>query len=178
MITKVYKKKKEIKNMVNPILLNYIREALDKEIEPSSIIEKLQKNGYDAKKITEIVLNIKKNYDLEKKLPEPKLTLKYRNPLLVLGLSIITFGIYLIYWIIATSNNLREKTNIAPNPYFLLLLLIPYFGIIAYLYYFWKYSESIEKLSGYKAWVLFIFWVFVTPLGIIISQRELNKISK
>lgn len=41
---------------------------------------------------------------------------KYRNPVLVIVFSIITLGIYGIYWLVSTTNELRRITSSAPNP--------------------------------------------------------------
>jgi hypothetical protein len=41
---------------------------------------------------------------------------KYRNPVMVLIFSIITLGIYAIYWVVSTTNELRTLTSTAPNP--------------------------------------------------------------
>lgn len=160
------------------MLLNYVREALDKGAKPEHIINHLEKNGYEKAKTTALVLSIEADYKKEKKLPEPKLSPTKRNPFLVLLYSIITLGVYFIYWLVITTNELKEKTDTAPNPWLIVLFAIPYVGIVVFIYYFWKFSYALEKLSGYRAWILFIAWVIVTPAGLVLSQYEINKIDK
>jgi uncharacterized membrane protein len=100
---------------------------------------------------------------------------KYRNPVLVILFSIITLGIYGIYWLVSTTNELRRLTSVAPDPLALFLLLIPVLNIFVWIWYFWKYSSAVEAVSGVQAIVLFLFWVVFSPISIIITQVELNK---
>ncbi len=101
--------------------------------------------------------------------------IKKRNPILVLVFTIITFGIYGIYWIVSTTNELRAKTKSAPNPWLILLFLIPFVNIIVALVYYWKYSKAINELTGFSNVGLFLLWVLFSPAAIILAQMELNK---
>ncbi len=100
---------------------------------------------------------------------------KYRNPILVIVFSIITLGIYSIYWLVSTTNELRRLTHTAPNPRALLLLLVPLVGFFVAIWYYWKYSEAIGEISNFESWLLFILWLLVSPAAMVIAQIELNK---
>ena len=103
---------------------------------------------------------------------------KYRNPVLIVVFSIITLGIYSIYWLVSTTNELRRITSSAPNPWSLLLLLVPLVNIFVEFWYYWKYSEAIGDISNFDAVLLFILWLIVSPVAMVISQIELNKKAK
>jgi len=100
---------------------------------------------------------------------------KYRNPVLVIVFSIITLGIYSIYWLVSTTNELRKVTSSAPNPWFLLLVLVPLVNIFVVLWYYWQYSVAIGEISNFESWLLFILWLLVSPAAMVIAQIELNK---
>ena len=100
---------------------------------------------------------------------------KYRNPVLVIVFSIITAGIYSIYWLVSTTNELRRLTPTAPNPWSLLLLLVPLVNIFVGFWYYWKYSKAVGEISNFESWLLFILWIIVSPAAMIIAQIELNK---
>jgi cytochrome bd-type quinol oxidase subunit 2 len=103
---------------------------------------------------------------------------KYRNPVLVIVFTIITFGIYGIYWLVSTTNELRRLTSTAPDPWALLLLLIPFLNLIVMIWYYWKYSAAVEEISGVETIILFLLWIFFSPAAVIITQLELNKKAK
>ncbi len=100
---------------------------------------------------------------------------KYRNPVLVIVFSIITLGIYSIYWLVSTTNELRRLKDTAPNPWALLLLLVPVVNFFVELWYYWKYSAAIGDISNFESWLLFILWLLVSPAAMVIAQIELNK---
>jgi cytochrome bd-type quinol oxidase subunit 2 len=100
---------------------------------------------------------------------------KYRNPVLVIVFSIITLGIYGVYWLVSTTNELRRLTSTAPNPWSLLLLLVPVVGFFVAIWYYWKYSAAIGEISNFESWLLFILWILVSPAAMVIAQIELNK---
>ena len=51
--------------------------------------------------------------------------IKKRNLLFVLLLSILTFGIYSVYWIVRTTMELRKLNVKAPHPLLLLVISLP-----------------------------------------------------
>lgn len=100
---------------------------------------------------------------------------KYRNPVLVVIFSIITLSIYAIYWLVSTTNELRTLTSTAPNPWTLLLLFVPLLNFFVGLWYYWKYSEALEEISGFNMVLFFILWLIIWPVAMVIAQVELNK---
>ncbi len=100
---------------------------------------------------------------------------KERNPIVVILLSFVTCGIYLLYWFYATSQELNEKGALETSAGMMLLFLfIPIVNIIA----FWKHCKAVEALSGGEksAGLLFVLWLI--GLGFIsqyMVQTELNK---
>jgi Domain of unknown function (DUF4234) len=101
--------------------------------------------------------------------------IKKRNPALVLIFSIITFGIYFLYWLVSTTNELRRNAKSAPNPWLLLLFFIPFVNFIAILIYYWKYSKAINELTGFSAGGMFALWILLNPVAMVLTQIELNK---
>ena len=100
---------------------------------------------------------------------------KHRNPVLVIVFSVITLGIYGIYWLVSTTKELRRLKADAPNPWALLLLLIPLVDIFVALWYYWKYSAAVEEISGFSAVLLFLLWIVFPPAAVVIAQIQLNK---
>jgi len=100
---------------------------------------------------------------------------KYRNLVLVIVFSIITLGIYAIYWLVSTTNELRRIASSAPNPWLLLLLLVPAVNIIVGFWYYWKYSKAIGEISDFEPVLLFVLWIIISPVAMIIAQIQLNK---
>ena len=100
---------------------------------------------------------------------------KYRNPFLVIVFGIITFGIYSIYWLVSTTNELRGLTSTAPNPWHLLWILVPFVGFFVQLWYYWQYSAAIEEISDFSGVLLFVLWLIISPVAMIIAQIQLNK---
>ena len=106
---------------------------------------------------------------------KPSGGIKKRNPFLVLIFTIITAGIYGIYWLVSTTNELKGMTGSAPNPWLLISLIIPPVGAIVMIYYYWKYSKAINELTGFNNILLFILWIVLGPVAIVLSQMQLNK---
>ncbi len=67
--------------------------------------------------------------------------MRNRNPLAVLFLPYITFGIYSLIWMVQTKRDLNEMVGTTiPTSW---LLIVP----IANLFWLWKYSEAVEELT-------------------------------
>ena len=95
-----------------------------------------------------------------------------RNPVLVIIFTIITFGIYSIYWFVKTKDEINSLGAEIPTAW---LLIIP----IANLYFQYKYadgfSEFVKKDDNAIMWFLLLF--LVGPVAMIIFQIELNKLA-
>lgn len=98
---------------------------------------------------------------------------KYRNIFLVYLFSFITLGIYTIYWMVSTKNEINDLGGEIPTGW---LIIIP----IANLYWMYKYCEGfatkIKKDDNTVLW--FILYILVGIVMPAIVQSELNKLTK
>ncbi len=96
--------------------------------------------------------------------------IKHRNPVVVIILLIITFGIYGIVWTVKTKNEINSMGGQIPTAW---LLIIP----IANIYFWYKYCEGfsthIKKDTMPILW--FLLFVVISPVAMILVQIELNK---
>jgi hypothetical protein len=93
-----------------------------------------------------------------------------RSPMTVGLLSLVTIGIYQIYWYVQTKKEMNNNGSQIPTAW---LLIIP----IASIYWIWKYSEGVEKetngkLTGVLSFVLLYLVGFV---GAAVVQDSFNK---
>jgi hypothetical protein len=116
-------------------------------------------------------------------------TAKIRNPLGVVALSIITIGIYYIFWWYFINREMRDlgrsrNTDLGQNPTNSVLALIPgSLIIVPALVTLWTTSGRIEssqeavgiarRVSGP---IIFILLLIIGPVGIWYAQSELNKV--
>lgn len=100
--------------------------------------------------------------------------MKQRNPAAVFLLSLITFGIYTIYWQVKTKGDLvRLGATDIPTSW---LIIIP----LANLYWIWKYSLGVEQVSKGKisAVLVLILFLLLSIVGVAILQSEYNKLGE
>lgn len=97
---------------------------------------------------------------------------KHRNIFLVYLFSIITFGIYGLYWAVSTKEEINRLGGDIPTAW---LIIIP----IANLYWIYKYcegfSEKVKKDNNPILW--FVVYVLVGIIMPAIVQSELNKLA-
>lgn len=97
---------------------------------------------------------------------------KKRNVFLVYLYSIITLGIYGLYWIVKTKKEMNELGGKIPTAW---LLIVP----IANIYWIYKYCEAfaqhVKKDNNTVLW--FILYMFVGIIMPAIVQIELNKLA-
>ena len=95
-----------------------------------------------------------------------------RSPLTVLVLSLITCGLYMLYWSVVTKREMNTQGAQIPTAW---LLIIP----IVNLYWSWKFSEGVETVtkSGMSGPVAFLLLYLLGPIGAAIIQNELNKVA-
>jgi hypothetical protein len=115
---------------------------------------------------------------------------KIRNPLGVIGLSIITIGIYTIFWYYFVNKELREigrahntdECGTSPGTSVLaitlgIFILVPPFVSI---YNTCKRLAAAERLTGtpqgMEPGLLFVIWVFLAPVAEYIFQANMNKV--
>lgn len=101
-----------------------------------------------------------------------KKMVKNRNIVLVYLFSIITFGIYMVYWLVSTKNEMNSLGAKIPTAW---LLIVP----IANLYWVYKYCEGfaqkVKKDNNTLLW--FILYIVVGIIMPAIVQSELNKLA-
>lgn len=97
---------------------------------------------------------------------------KNRNILLVYVFGLITFGIYFLYWVVSTKNEINEMGATIPTAW---LIIIP----IANIYWMYKYAEGyatvLKKDNNTILWFL-LFWLVQIIMPALV-QIELNKVA-
>lgn len=98
--------------------------------------------------------------------------MKHRSPIAVFFLSIITLGIYSIYWLVKTKGELNAGGAKIPTAW---LIIIPFVNI----WWMWKYAEGVElvakeKMSGIVAFIL--LWL-LGAIGMAIIQNTYNGLA-
>lgn len=97
--------------------------------------------------------------------------IKKRNPALVIIFSIITLGIYLIYWSVKTKEEMKSLGANIPTAW---LIIVP-IGNVYFLYrYCDGFSEFVRKDRLGPVWFLVAMTIF--PVFPVIVQVELNKL--
>ena len=96
--------------------------------------------------------------------------IKQRGPAAIIILSIITFGIYAVYWLFATTEEINSLGAKIPSAW---LVIIPLVNI----YFLYRYSEGfsmfVKKDNNPILW--FLLYVVIAPVAMILIQIELNK---
>lgn len=210
-------------------VFEYLLEGKRRGFSDWALKRNLLKNGFNEQRVSEAFyqLNNEKrinrketfpalgtnniyNFGLKKKSQENTFktkdppVLKKRNPLLLIIFSIITFGIYSVYWLVKTSNELRKNSVRGPNSWLLLFFLLPIsifggllyylsflgtfsddlvFGILLscsiiylvfHLFYFWRYSRALNEFTGLGRDWIFVLWIFLPPVAMVVSQVKIN----
>ena len=97
---------------------------------------------------------------------------KRRNIVLIYLFSIITLGIYAIYWTVSTKNEMNSLGAKIPTAW---LIIVP----IANLYWVYRYCEgfaqTVKKDNNTLLW--FILYILVGIIMPAIVQSELNKVA-
>ncbi len=168
--TKIYKAKDQDKNkMVNPRLVEYIRHY-SKGYSTDQIIAGLRQQGYGAKDINDAKEFISEEAKQVQRIIHP---IKHRNPFMVFVLTFVTLGIYGLYWLYSTANELEN----GPSPRLVFALIIPIINFFVLFYFLWKYSKAINEKTGFSDIGLFLLWIFLGPVAMVISQIELNQMA-
>jgi len=98
--------------------------------------------------------------------------MQHRDPIMVILLSLITFGIYALFWSVSTKNEMNTKGAQIPTAWLLIIPFVNYFWL-------WKFSEGVEVVTSKKmgAGVAFCLQFFLGVIGMAIIQDQLNKVS-
>ncbi len=93
-----------------------------------------------------------------------------RSVLAVIGFSIITFGIYGIYWTVVSKSEMNRLGASIPTAW---LILIP----IVNIWWLWKFCEGVEHVTrgAMSTAVAFILFWLLGVLGMGIIQSSFNK---
>jgi hypothetical protein len=115
-------------------------------------------------------------------------TAKVRNPLGVVGLSIITIGVYYVFWWYFINREMRDlgrarNTDLGESPgNSVLALTLGALVIVPALVTLWTTSGRIEKAQEAVGMdrrvtgpIVFILLLLIGPVGIWYAQSELNK---
>ena len=98
---------------------------------------------------------------------------KYRSILSIILLTIVTGGLYIIFWFYKTKNEINSLGGEIPT---FLLFFIPFVN----LYFFYKYSEAFAKIIKHddNTLLYFIVTVCLPFISTIYIQDSLNKYAK
>jgi hypothetical protein len=115
-------------------------------------------------------------------------TAKLRNPLGVVGLSIITLGVYYVFWWYFINREMRDfgrarGTDLGENPgNSVLALTLGALVIVPAIVTLWRTCDRIQRAQetagvGTPASgpIIFILLLLIGPVGIWYAQNELNK---
>ena len=116
-------------------------------------------------------------------------TAKVRNPLGVVGLSIITLGIYFLFWWYYINREMRDLgqakgVDLGQNPGNSVLAIFPgAFIIVPAIVTEWTTSGRIERAQEAVGMdrrasgpIIFVLLLLISPVGIWYAQSELNKV--
>lgn len=96
----------------------------------------------------------------------------HRSPVTIVILSIVTLGIYAIYWIVKTKREINGLGGKIPTAW---LIIIP----LANIYFIYRYSEDfsilVKKDNSPILW--FLLWMVIGPVAMILMQIEFNKLA-
>ena len=97
--------------------------------------------------------------------------MQQRSPLTVVLLTLVTFGIYGLYWEVKTKGEMNALGADIPTAW---LIIVP----IANYWWLWKYSQGVEKVTGGKlsGALVFIIMLLAGFIGIAIVQDSFNNI--
>ena len=97
--------------------------------------------------------------------------MQHRDPIMLILLSIITFGLYSLIWLVTTKNQMNAKGAQIPTAW---LLIIPLVNI----WWYWKFCEGVEIVTnrGMETTIAFLLIYLLGPIGEAIIQNELNKV--
>lgn len=96
--------------------------------------------------------------------------MKNRNPIAVAVLTLVTLGIYGIYWAVSTKGEMNKLGAEIPTAW---LIIVPLVNI----WWLWKYSEGVEKVTGGKlsGVLAFILLLVLDLIGAAIVQDSFNN---
>ena len=113
---------------------------------------------------------------------------KLRNPLGVVGLSIITIGIYYAFWWYFINREMRDlgrarNVDLGQSPgNSVLALTLGWLIVVPAIVTLWRTSDRIQRTQetagverGANGPIIFILLLLIGPVGVWYAQSELNK---
>lgn len=85
-------------------------------------------------------------------------------------LTVVTFGLYTIYWSYSTAKQLDRGTDASLTP---ILAIIPLVNVIAA----WQISKAGEAVTDQSRVILFVLFVFFAPLTWYWVQSGMNDVA-
>lgn len=98
--------------------------------------------------------------------------IKRRNPALVIIFSIITLGIYFLYWAVKTKEEIKLLGASIPTIW---LIILPVGNLYLLYKYCYGFSDYVKKDRSGHIWFLLALAAF--PVFPVIVQIELNKLA-
>ena len=104
--------------------------------------------------------------------------IKYRNMVMQVILTIITLGIYTIYWFHVTLGELYTANDRADEKRWLwtILYIIPIAQFFAYWHQGHEYARFVEE--KYPGIAIFILWLVFGPVVWFLVQMDLNRAAR
>ena len=100
--------------------------------------------------------------------------IKKRNVVMVIVLSVITLGIYAIYWYYSTLKELHQANGKADSALkWTLIMFIPIIGLLSAWHHSSEYAEFVD--GKYPGIAIFILWLVFVPVVWILVQSDLNR---
>lgn len=98
--------------------------------------------------------------------------LRERSPLLVIVFSILTFGLYFLYWFYDTNSQFKNELDDGSHPGLrTLALFVPILGFVA----MYKHTKSAEAVTDGRDWLLpFLAYVVFPPISWFVIQSDIN----
>lgn len=93
-----------------------------------------------------------------------------RSPLMVFVLSVVTLGLYEIYWLVKTKDEMNAAGAEVPTAW---LILVP----IVSLWWMWKYSEGVDTVTRGQtsAAISLLLLLLLGPIGVAVLQSGFNR---
>lgn len=98
--------------------------------------------------------------------------MRERNPVIAVILSLVTFGIYYLYWFYDTNGQFKSELGDDSHPGLrTLVLLFPPFSLIS----IYKQAKSCEEATDGHDWLLlFLAHIVFAPIAIFVIQSDIN----
>lgn len=115
---------------------------------------------------------------------------KIRNPLGVVGLTLITFGIYYFFWFYFVNREMKDlgesrgsdECGHSPGTSLLAITLGAFIIVPPFVSHFkaFKRMNAASELTGagegFDAGLGLLLWVFLSPVAVYLFQMNLNKV--